>query len=717
MALTLMAVNGTRLRVTETTGAVVDVRLPVCAYGAVGSAVVCGDYSQLQFDGTSATGTAGWDHEGARVALTDVWTVSGESVTIARTIRTDASPLSALRLALEIELPQAGARRFFVPGMIYSEDQWARGGRFGFADGRLAYPMVAAFAGGSVVSLERLTLARTDAAPDRGAGDSSFTQRTEIGSVGFVTDAELDRDRLVVEWPYSERDRSSMLDSVGTPASALYPLDEGLEFTVTYRLTVRPALDYTEAVHAVFASAFERVKPEPSRNPVTLEESIRLRLESAAKTFRRTADGFAGFVLNFDPERGYDSEAKAFGASFAEHSMGDSHNILEYGFTGRQLNLAYMLASRAPEEWLECGRQVVDSFVNRMTMPSGWVHTLWDIAAGAPLFACGDPSGPVMHYLGRSELAGTYTRMMAEAGRDLLLNVRLHREHGRDVSRWLNAATRLGDFFVRAQEDDGSWFRAYTPKAEPIVDTDWFGFRSGSGKTATGAVVPFLLALAGATGADGQRFRAAAGRAGGYVQTAIVASDDYRGGTLDNPNVVDKEAALIAMQAMLGLHDDAVQSGIGNPAQLLHAARRAATIGVTWHSIWEVPNLPDTALGREGARSVGWGGINSIWGVGVTDIYSLFFAGDLLRLGRLAQEPLFAGIAQLIACSSLQMLSVPGAIHGYADLGMQPEGISFSSQGVDEGLIAKGDTWGGLGWPYTAGTYGLDEYLRAAAAG
>ena len=44
---------------------------------------------------------------------------------------------------------------------------------------------------------------------------------------------------------------------------------------------------------------------------------------------------------------------------------------------------------------------------------------------------------------------------------------------------------------------------------------------------------------------------------------------------------------------------------------------------------------------------------------------------------------------------------------------MQPEGIAFCDQGVDAGLIAKGDTWGGLGWPYTAGTFGLHRYLTA----
>jgi hypothetical protein len=38
---------------------------------------------------------------------------------------------------------------------------------------------------------------------------------------------------------------------------------------------------------------------------------------------------------------------------------------------------------------------------------------------------------------------------------------------------------------------------------------------------------------------------------------------------------------------------------------------------------------------------------------------------------------------------------------------------TFCDQGGDDGLIAKGDTWGGLGWIYTAGTEGLMRYLEA----
>jgi hypothetical protein len=660
--------------------------------------------------------------DGLTVSVDDEWRVDGDAVRLLRRGSMERRGVTAaeeaVRVGLDIELPGTPAPRFFAPGMAYSPAQWGAGGTFSFSDHRLAYPVVARWSGNDevVVWLARATTGKYDNPPRRTPGLSRFEQETDIGSVGFSTrgaDQEPTVDRLVASWPYWEGDTSAMLDATGRPAAAFasVPVD-GLSFEVEYEIGVASATTYVEAVSAAFQAALNLADPQPSPLPVSLEESVQLRLDSAAKTFRVGNSGFAAFVLNFDPEQGYDSEAQAFGASFAEHRMSESREIVEYGFTGRQLNLAYLLAERDPDVWQERGAAVVGSFVDRMTMPTGWVHTLWHAALDRPLFACGDPSGPVMHYLGESREPGTYTRMMAEAGCDLLLNITLHRSLGANTTPWRDAALRLGSFFLSTQESDGSWFRAYTPEGRPIVGSPWFGDRAASGKTATGAVVPFLTALAAEAPEMARQCLDATRQAARFLLGTFVAQDEYLGGTLDNPNLVDKEAAFITMRALLRAADAAAPD---EAADYRDGARRVAEVAVTWHSIWPVPNIPGTALAEAGVRSVGWGGINSVWGVGVTDIYSLFFLADLHRLGVALRNDRFVRIARLIAASSVQLLAVPGNLHGFADAGMQPEGISFCPQGVDDGLIAKGATWGGLGWPYTAGTFGLREYLSACA--
>ena len=236
-------------------------------------------------------------------------------------------------------------------------------------------------------------------------------------------------------------------------------------------------------------------------------------------------------MLTFDPERGYASEAKAFGASFAEHAMSGARDILEYGFTGRQLNVAYCLARRDLAAWRERASGVIEFFVTRMAAPSGWVHTLFDTRRNEPVFACGDPRGVVMHYLGAAAISGTYTRMMAEAGSDLLLCVELPGLAGDRAQAWLGICQRLANFFVRVQNSDGSWFRAYAPDGTPIVGGDWFGEPEDGARTATSAVVPYLLAVAAHGDPDG-KFCAAALRAGRFVLRRQVAPAEFRGGTL-----------------------------------------------------------------------------------------------------------------------------------------------------------------------------------------
>jgi hypothetical protein len=664
------------------------------------------------------TGTGEWSHEGRSYSVVDRWTPIGpDRIQLDR--RLSIGPVLPgahagtegvqFHLELRLEREDIGPWRFFVPGILYSPDQWAGQRLYSFSDHRLAYPMVATYHAptGNMLSLVRGIPAEHDSQPLRRQGDSRFLQRTDIGACGLSHESQ--GIGLHVYWPYHEGDRSVSLDALGTPASAFLPVAaEGCEARLVYEIWAFRAETYAEAVREAFRRAVAIADPQPPTLPYTLEEAIELRLSSARRTYQEWGNGEAGFVLNFDPERGHSTPAKAFGASFASHEMADSQEILEYGFTGRQLNVAYVLAERYPDEWLERSRRIVDFFVDRLTTPSGWIFTLYHCGKKRPLYACGDPDGPVMHYLGRTDEAGTYTRMMVEAASDLLLNDDLHRSLGRVDDRWRETARRFGNFLLEVQNDDGSWHRAYTPEGDCIRANDWFGTTERQAKSATAIPIPYLLALAGRLPEEaGQRYVTAAARAAAYVIREHVPSDDYRGGTLDNPNVVDKEAALLTMRALLSLYER-IREG-----RYLDGAIRAASLGLTWHSIWNVPNIPGTRLARASVRSVGWGGINSVWGAGVTDIYTLFFLEDWVRLRQLTGDALFTRIADLIAHGTQQILAHPGELHGFADIGMQPEGIAFCDQGVDDGLIAKGDIWGGLGWTYTAGTFGLMRYLTA----
>src|SRR5205085_9362535 len=134
-----------------------------------------------------------------------------------------------------------------------------------------------------------------------------------------------------------------------------------------------------------------------------------------------------------------------------------------------------LLAERAGGACVERSRRVHDFFVDVMTLPSGWLHTLYSLEKSRPLFSCGDPDGPVMHYLGSSDVPGTYTRMMVEAASDLLRSFQLHARLGDRRRLWLSACRRFAAFLLRVQEPDGSWYRAYAPDGRPLRSGKWFG--------------------------------------------------------------------------------------------------------------------------------------------------------------------------------------------------------------------------------------------------
>ncbi|MDR1185854.1 MAG: hypothetical protein LBK95_00105 [Bifidobacteriaceae bacterium] len=639
--------------------------------------------------------------DAGRVSVQDTWREQAGRVVLSR--RIEALPGPPLRVDLEIATPVAD--RYFVPAMVSTPGQHRRLGRYTFADDRLGYPVVASWQADAarVTWLARLSLAQGDCPPQRRRGDMAFRRDTDLGHIGFRTDMP----GFLAGWPVAEVDISSQIDSTGSGFETYHGREQGITETIEYEFGLAQAATFSDAVRLVTQRMVALADPRPTRRGLGLQESVELRLRSAAKTYVQTPSGFAGFVLNFDPSRGYDSQAKAFGASFSTHQMRGSRDILEYGFTGRQLDIACSLAESDPGNWAIRGRRVVDSFVERLAHQTGWVATLFDLSADRPVYAIGDPRGTVMHYMGKSRLAGTYTRMMTEAGGDLVRNIRLHGRLGHDTTKWRAAAIKLARFLCSVQNADGSWYRAYSPAGRPIVDGDWFGGPGHAGKSATAAVVPYLIDVAALDPQLAGELASSAGRAGRYVQTAVVASAEYRGGTLDNPNDFDKEAALLAMRALLALE----RAGVAG--DWCGDAVRAAWFAVGWHSLWPVPVVTGTPVARAGVRSVGWGGINSVWGTGVVDTYSLLFAGDLHRLGQLSGTPEFQRIAELIAYASLEFLSSAGTPHGLGDSGMQPEGMSFADQGRDDGLICKGDSWGSLGWPYTAGTTGMADYLAA----
>ena len=191
-------------------------------------------------------------------------------------------------------------------------------------------------------------------------------------------------------------------------------------------------------------------------------------------------------------------------------------------------------------------------------------------------------------------------------------------------------------------------------------------------KTNTTHPIAFLVDLAAATGE--RRYAEAAVRAGEWCLPNIHAAFVYVGGTADNPNVVDKEAGFMALQAFLALHD------LTGEARWLAAAVQAADFTETWAYAWNVPPAPGGTAGRAAwpPRLLTSGFSLIATGHSGAD---LFLAGAAFLYYRLYVEIGDAhdlAVARLLYDNPRQFVDVDGSM-GYGQPGLCTEAVSLAT--------------------------------------
>jgi hypothetical protein len=642
----------------------------------------------------------------AECLIIDDWNISKTNIFIKRKIEVanlSGKNVDGVQAILEIPLYQ-GNWIFFIPGACYKISPLDKD-NFGVIvnEERLPFPLVLAYdeMDSRGILLLRSTPATWSENQKSTKGEYSFLHATSLGGIGY---SRLTNKNgvLVCCIPYREVPLSRAFDKTLHPIYAFLPADPKRSIEVIYELTTLEASDYSEACRKAFCHAYSTIKPEPVNLPFNVYDALRYRTQCLADLAGKW-DGYTGLKLNFDPRVSTETPPSGFGREFNKIKSDIFPSILEYGFTGRQLNNAYVLMYLGKKwnisEWVEIGKQVVESYITHCTTDSGFLLTLYDIERKKPFHPFNDPKGIKLHYGVPEALPGNYLRNMTEAAYDLVLCYNEKKE-----IRWLRVALDFGKFLMKIQNKDGTWYRAYTPDGKPITMPEkWFGYTPKQQKSATSFAIPCLVKLHKLAPEYG--FLNAAERAGQWVIEESITNSDYRGGTLDNPNVVDKESMAYSMMSMLSLYEET-----GN-RDYIKGAQKAGSLAITWNFIWDVPFEPGSRLYENNFKTRGWGGIDIIWAGSVVDIYSLWFVKDWYTLTELTGDSIYRDVAMLIVNGTQQMLAYPGNLYGLIGLGMQEEGFACSNLGLYEGMIKKGDTWGSLGWVYAAGTYGLIQVM------
>lgn len=634
-------------------------------------------YGEMREDAAGLVGTLVVRLWGASVECRDRWAIGPDRFVVERHAHVIEGPahahpkapgrrsgidVSPLGFDSALMVPISNAREWsdvelFVPGVSYGD----------------ARPVAASSMG--TTAAERLRLRRLAIREDRMAAPT-LTVRTRDGATWSIEDldpdlATIDADGAVVEGGETiidDRIRVAALgltlDAQGIHAGIWMPGSEGGLTYTTERLPLRQVRAWRRRGHPLAAGVSHRfrvaIRIERTHGPLMARDRAWRRAWASAAPCAVPADtdlvlAHATRVLSDAVQRRGERAGVPLQLDAVTGAPSGSRAAL-MGFVGANTDAAFVLlrmAGRAPgavvERYREDGLAILRSFSSiPMDPPAG---EGFDLATGR-LTTYRKWHGSRAVYL-RSIADGCLAALRAA---DLVDDARLR-------ERLVGWATSAGGWFLDQQDRFARLPRAWRVGTGAVLDPS---------TTATAIAVPFLVALASVSEDD--RFLDAAAGAAGHAWHQAGRHGWFAGATLDNPDVIDKEAGLYVLRGSLALFD-----ATGDRVWLERAAASAA-FTETWTVLRDIP-MPVDADPRKlhwkpAARVIGQQLIAT--GVSMVDGFLAADAAAFARLAILTGDEHYLDVARLVTHGTKAMMALPGRTWDLAGPGWMQEHWSLA---------------------------------------
>jgi len=280
--------------------------------------------------------------------------------------------------------------------------------------------------------------------------------------------------------------------------------------------------------------------------------------------------------------------------------------------------------------------------------------------------------------------------------RVLLRAYRRERALGRAHPEWLSWVKTYVDWLVVQQREDGSFPRRWKVGSSEVAEATG---------TASYCPVPLLVMMSEETGDP--KYRQVGIHAAEYIWTTWGDRGLFIGGASDNPNITDKEAGMLSMEAFLSLYDSTKEP------KWLERAQAAANFAESWIWIWNLPmpmDADDANLRwKKGVPTIGGQGITALH-AGSMDEYLDWAVSSYAKLYNLTKDPHYLDVARILLHGTKSMVALPGRQYDLKGIGWQQEGFRMGPGGAGRGTSGH-RFW--LPWISANHLYsitGLEEY-------
>lgn len=284
-----------------------------------------------------------------------------------------------------------------------------------------------------------------------------------------------------------------------------------------------------------------------------------------------------------------------------------------------------------------------------------------------------------------------YLRTYSDDMKAMMRAILYERKKGIEHPDWLKWVKDYADWLISQQYAEGGFPRNWNAKTGKV--------NNPSPQSSYNAI-PMLVLLYKAT--NDVKYLNSALKAGEFC-LKNQSNGLFIGGTIDNPNATDKEAAALSLEAYLSLYELTKQK------KWLNAAELAAVFEATWMYTWNVP-MPDNSNAallhwKENVSTVGFGLIST--GHSLVDAYSAFEVDEFAKLYQYTKKDLYLKIAKILLHNTLGMMAIKDRMYDFNEAGYQQEHWSFAP------LRGMGHNRGWLPWVsccHLNGIYGLQQF-------